>query len=229
MKIASVLLARTIAWQETSDLSPQGGIFGPDFITKIVQKYGFQKFPQAFTDLDVTKGVEFLGGRTGNHNIDKFVIYNTGLLVETQTNTADSKRILEEMLGWGKEQFGLAYEPGMLKRWGYVSNVSFYTDFPLLSAISDPWTSLVKSVSKAVSEIWNEDIQYVPMHIMAGHDPLKRKYGIAPFSIAHRAEIPFSENKYFSDAPLPTDLHISLLQEFEAAIIRHSTVTPRKP
>jgi hypothetical protein len=45
---------------------------------------------------------------------------------------------------------------------------------------------------------------------------LERKYGIASFSITRRAEARFSENKYFSEAPLPTDLHLKLLEQFEA-------------
>jgi hypothetical protein len=49
---------------------------------------------------------------------------------------------------------------------------------------------------------------------------MARKYGIAPFSITRRAESRFSENKYFSEAPLPTDIHISLLEEFEAEVQR---------
>jgi hypothetical protein len=47
-----------------------------------------------------------------------------------------------------------------------------------------------------------------------------RKYQIAPFSIARRAEARFSEDKYYSEAPLPTDMHISLLEEFEESIKR---------
>jgi hypothetical protein len=47
---------------------------------------------------------------------------------------------------------------------------------------------------------------------------MARSHGIAPFVITHRAESRYSENKYFSEAPLPTDMHIEFLEEFEAGV-----------
>ena len=52
-----------------------------------------------------------------------------------------------------------------------------------------------------------------------GHDPLIIKWGRSPFSIQRRLDVPFSENKYFSEAPLPTDVHIELLRNFEADVM----------
>jgi hypothetical protein len=54
--------------------------------------------------------------------------------------------------------------------------------------------------------------------IMVDYDQLERKHALGRFSIQRRDNTPFSENKYFSDAPLPTDVHIRLLEEFETAI-----------
>lgn len=121
------------------------------------------------------------------------------------------------MLAWGKEKFGLHYSPEMVKHFAYVSDLTFYSDAPLLRA-NRAVEGLCQKTSAALSHIWGEPVPYEPLNISVGHDPTSRKYGIAPFAISRRAETPFSENKYFSEAPLPTKLHIQILEEFEAAV-----------
>jgi hypothetical protein len=217
LQLSAVILARTLGYVETLDLSPRGRVFFADIAQAIVQRYKFQKFPKTFEDLDESKGIEFLEGKSGNKVIQKFAIWNTLLVVETRSNTSESKQILEEMLAWGAEEFGLTYHAGLIKRFAYVSDLSFYSDVPLLS-VCPALTNLASKTSKALSEIWQEPIQYEPINLVVGHDPLARKYGIAPFSVTRRAEARFSDNKYFSEAPLPTDTHLSMLEEFEIEI-----------
>jgi len=220
VQLSAVLLARVLGYVEIFDLSPRGHIFFPEIVQEIAQRYDFQKFPKTLEELDESKGVEFHEGRIGNKVILKFVIWNTLLVVETRSNTDDSKQILEEILKWGAQTFGLNYKPGMIKHFAYVSNLTFYSDVPLLGAACSPLVELATKTSEALSEIWQEPVQYQPANLAVGHDPMARKYGIAPFSITHRAETKFSENKYFSEAPLPTDTHIAFLEEFEAGIKR---------
>jgi hypothetical protein len=215
MKLSSIILARVLGYVETFDLSPEGKVFWPDIVPEIVQRYSFQKFPKTLEEFDESKGVEFQGGKIAGRVIQRLAIFNTLLVVETRSNTADSKRILEDALVWGAEKFGLNYSPGMINRFAYVSNLSFYSDVPILGA-NPALVNLAARTSEALSEIWQEPIQYAAMNIAIGHDPLERKYGIASFSITRRAEARFSENKYFSEAPLPTDLHLKLLEQFEA-------------
>ena len=57
---------------------------------------------------------------------------------------------------------------------------------------------------------------------MFGYDPLTVKAGPSPFTIERRADTLFSESKYFSSAPLPTDEHISMLEAFEADVRSYS-------
>ncbi len=214
MKLSAIILARAIGYIETFDLSPRGRVFLPEIVPEIVKEFTFQKFPKDTDDLDESKCIEFLEGKFGDIVIQKFVIWNTLLIVETRSNTEDSKRILQEMLAWGADKFGLNYDPGMLKQFAYVSDLTFYSDIPLLS-VSPALTNLAAKTSNAISEIWRESIQYEPINFVVGHDPMARKYTIAPFSITRRAEARFSENKYFSEAPLPTDVHLKFLEEFE--------------
>lgn len=222
MKLSAVILARVLGYIEIVDLSPRGKVFLPELVPEIVQRFNFQKFPKTFEEFDESKGIEFHEGKIGNKVIQKFVIWNTLLVVETRSSTADSKQILEDMLVWGAEKFGLNYRPGMIKRFAYVSDITFYSDVPLLS-VSSTLTKLAMKASDAVTEIWQEPVHYEPVNLIVGHDPMARKYAIAPFSIARRAEARFSENKYFSEAPLPTDVHLKLLEEYEKDIISAAT------
>jgi len=219
VKLSAVVLARVLGYIEAIDLNPRGTIFYPEFTQEFVERYKFQKFPQKLEEFDESKGVEFHQGKIGNLVIQKFVIWNSILVVETRSNTADSKQILEEALLWGAGKFGLNYKPGMIKRFAYVSDLTFHSDVTLFNT-NPAVTQLAAETSKAVSEIWQEPIKYEPMGVAVGHDPLSRKYGIASFSISYRGESKFSENKYFSEAPLPTDRHIALLEVFEAGMKR---------
>jgi hypothetical protein len=221
LQLSAVILARVLGFIETFDLSPRGQAYFPEIVAKLVERYNFQKFPQKIEDFDESKGVEFHEGRIGNRPIQKFVIWTSLLVLETRSSTADSKQILEEMLSWGAVNAGLNYKPGMIKRFGYVSDLTFYSDVPILS-VNPALTKLAVKTSIALSEIWQEPVHYEPANLAVAHDPMARKYGIAPFSISRRAESRFSENKYFSEAPLPTDEHISLLEEFEAEIKRQA-------
>jgi len=151
------------------------------------------------------------------------VIWNTLLVLETRSSTTDSKEILEEILHWGTKKFGITYREGMIKHYGYVSDLTFYSDVPLLS-LNPAVAKLATKASQKLTDVWREPIEYEGLTFALGHDPTARKYAIAPFSIARRAEAKFSENKYYSEAPLPTDIHISLLQEFEADLRRAQSV-----
>jgi hypothetical protein len=220
LKLSAIILARTLGYIETFDLSPRGKVFFPAVVEGIVERYNFQKFPTKPEDFDESKGVVFEEGKIGDRIIQKFTIFTHILVVETRSNTSDSKQILEEMLVWGASHFGLAYVPGSIKRFAYVSDVTFYSDVPLLGAACQPLADLASKTSAALAEIWQEPVEYYPANLAVGHDPMARRYGIAPFTITHRSEARYFENKYFSEAPLPTDTHLSLLKEFEAGIKR---------
>lgn len=214
MKLSAIILGRVLAYVESVDLNPRGKANYPDLVKALVDRYSFKKFPQSVEELDESKGVEFHYGVAGSSSIEKFVVWDSLLVIETRAGTDASKAILLEMLEWGAEKFGLNYHSGMIKHFAYISDVSFYSDVPLLR-LNDPVTNLATKVSQELAGIWQEPIQYEPVNVQVGHDPTSRKYGIAPFSISRRAEAKFSENKYFSEAPLPTETHLALLEQYE--------------
>jgi hypothetical protein len=220
VQLASVILARTLAYVESSDLNPHGKVFYPDLVQALVERYKFQKFPKAPEEFDEGKGVVFSDGKFGSKVIQKFTIFNTLLVLETRSNTSDSEELIHEILTWGVKKFGLTYTPAMIKHYGYISDLTFYSDVPLLGAACQPLIDLAAKTGAALTDIHKVPFTYQPANLAVGHDPSTRKNGIAPFTITRRVESPWGDNKYFSEAPLPTDMHIAFLEEFEAGILR---------
>ncbi|MGI0080085.1 MAG: hypothetical protein ACRECH_10720, partial [Nitrososphaerales archaeon] len=224
MKRSSVVLARCIAFVETYDLSPDGRVFFPDVVRELVARYEFQKFPKDYSEFDESKGIEFAEGRRGKDVIWRLAIFNTGILIDTRLNTTLSREIVEEALLWAKEKFGLNYEPGMIKRCAYVSQVTFYSD-GALDMLNPVLKRISNRVTEAVSELQQTRIEYQTTTFGIHHDPLNRKNGVAGFIVAPRAETPLSEHKYFSEAPVPTDLHWDLLEELETTLLGSPALT----
>jgi hypothetical protein len=202
-----------------SDLNPRGKVFFPQVLEALVERCHFQKFPKEYSELDERKGVDFLEGKWGDITINKLTLYQDGILVDTCSSTADSERILHEALLWAASQFGVTYRPEMIKRNAYLSDLTFYSETPFLTILNPALSALADRVGRALGEIRNDDFTYEPSGFTAHYDQSLKQIPIAPFTVQRRLQTPFCENKYFSEAPLPTDLHWKLLEEFEAAIL----------
>ena len=222
MKINAILVARVLGFIETADLNRSGKVWYPTVVNGLVNAFGFQKWPQKLEDMDETKGINFEAGIWDGTPIEKFTIFNTGFLIETLVSTMESERILEEALLWGAKEFGLSYAHGDIKRKRYVSDLVVTTEVPLLDAYA-PVRNATAAVSEHVSRIVGKSLPYygVRMDLDIERNPLA--IPIAPFSIQRRADTPISENRYFCEAPLPTDVHIALLEQFEKDVAKSLT------
>lgn len=217
MEIAAIVLARTLYFVESVELNPKGRVFFPELVAALVERCGFQKFPQTIQEFDETKGVEFSDGRWGDTVVETMKLYNTGLQVDTRVSTAESERILTEALEWASDEFGVIYSPKMLSRKAYVSDLIFRTDVPILRGYSAV-TNLCERSFAAFSEITHDKYPWQPTILTLQSETIPRKPLNAAFTIQRRVEAAFSENKYFSEAPLPTETHIRLLEQFEADV-----------
>ena len=221
MQLSAVALARFIAFIEIGELDPRGRIAFPDLSQSLTAEFGFQKYPQKYEEFDLQKGIEFARGKWKKGGVEKLTIFGGGLAVETRSSTDDSEDFLNEFLSWGAAKFGIQYRRDMIKHVGYVSQVVFYTEVPVLALLSSPVAKLSERVSGSVEEVLREKIHYEPTGLWIGIDQLTRKLSPAAFSIQRRVDVPFSENKYFSEAPLPTEVHLTLLREFEADVLSY--------
>lgn len=196
-------------------MNPRGRLFFPALVPLLVKRFGFLKFPQSIADFDETKGVEFAEGYMTDVTIDKIVVWRDGIQIDTRSSTTVSQELLEQTLIWLGQEADITYERGMIKRWAYLSQILFYSDANF-DNLHPSLNKLCANVTKEVSSIRGSNFDFHFTGVSVGFDRWNRPAPVASFLLQRRAESPFSENKYFSEAPLPTDTHIRCLEQFES-------------
>jgi hypothetical protein len=228
VELSAVLLARVLGAIEWAELSPRGAVFYPELVKGFVERCKFQKYPKALEDFDLEKGVDFVAGKWDGLAIEKITLYNNAILVDTRSSTDDSERVMEEILLWAASQFGLRYQAKQIQRKRFVSDLAVHTEVPILirhipyldlGGPNTPLQNLCQRITHAVSQILGQTVSFEPSRLDLDFDRYEKQIPVAPFSIQRRAASPFTDNKYFSEAPLPTDLHYRLLQAFEADLL----------
>jgi hypothetical protein len=112
----------------------------------------------------------------------------------------------------------------MIKHKQYVSDLTFYSNIKLLAAHKG-LLNLQKGISEAATKTFKQPLAYDITRLDFDFDKIQKPLITAPFSIQRRGGVPFSDNKYFSEAALPTDVHIRLLEQFEADLAGSSETT----
>jgi hypothetical protein len=218
MQLKAVLTARVLGFVELATLNPQGRIFFPSIVSGIVGRFNFQKYPTAPEQFDESKGIEFHDGQWDGINVSNLTIYNNGFLIDTQASTAVSEQVLMTSLEWAKEAFGITFSPEMIYRRRYLSDLLVSTDVPILDGFK-PINNLRQNLSNAMDAILAERLQYAGIRLDVDFERFQRQAAIAPLTIQRRLDHAFSDNHYFSEAPLPTEAHFDLLEQYEKDII----------
>jgi hypothetical protein len=211
-------MARFLGFLEVAALNPQGKVFLPHVASALVERFGFQKYPTTPEQFDESKGVEFNDGQWDGVNVSKLVLYNNGILVDTQSDTEDSERIFMEAMGWAKKKFGITFAPEMIYRRRYLNDLVFSTAVPMVDGFQ-PINNLKTSLSEMMEAILDERLNYAGIRLDVDFERFQRPAPIAPLTIQRRSDYAFSDNTYFSEAPLPTALHVVLLEQYEKDII----------
>jgi hypothetical protein len=220
MKLSAVLLARVVGLVEVADLNPRGKVRYPALTDMLIKHFDFKKFPQKPEEFDETKGIEFVEGLSPSGlGIDKLTVWHNGIGLDVRSSTTDAKKIIEESLSWLKQEAGLSYAPGMIKRWAYLSQLTVYSDANF-ERLNTAVSALSKRLTLLVSELQGSEFDYRPAGINLSFDRTAKPLPVADFTFQRRIDAPFSDNKYYSQAPLPTDAHISLLENFEADVLK---------
>jgi hypothetical protein len=207
-------LARVAAFIELLSLDPKGQTNAPEGMAGFAKRYGFHKAPQNIAEIDFQKGVTFLAGRFNDIAIDQVQLFNNGIAVDTRSSTDNCLLVLDHILETARKSSGATIVP---TKQHFVSHVIFRSELKL-SLLHPMLQPIADDLARASSSTLNHPINFEPTGIILGADATQLKIVPSLFSLERRNDAAFSENTYFSAAPLPTAEHFKLIEKLEKAL-----------
>lgn len=219
MELLSTVKARAIWLLDINDLNPRGKDLG-DLIDWIKDAYSFAKAPSSITDFE--KDTNALAFLNGNFQLrDEFFInvdlriYNDGLIADTRSSTKDSDVFLADLLTSAAKEFNLVYKPDMVHTKLYLSELNVRCGHAL-NKLNSQLQAFAEKLSKVAKVPTPPRFELSALGFWDGEMLLKGNANT--FRFERKVNMPPSENRYYSSAPVHTDEHLDLLNDLESIL-----------
>lgn len=219
MELSNVALARAIAFIETGRFNPRGEVPRDRFVAAVRERFSFMEWPSKLEDFDRSKGTTFKAGYFDGRAIEELTIYSDGVKIDTRSSTEDGQQILTDTLEWLKKEVGITYSPGMIPRWGLLSQLVVRSDIDL-NSIHPAFSQLALSLSELVTDRVAEPFNYRVSGMTVDYPKLTGERNIASFTIERRIGTPDSEHLFYTQSPTHTAHHLLLLKNLEKSLLR---------
>lgn len=217
MKLLSVSLARSLWFGHMGDFNPKG-ITLSSMVSYLAELYKFKKVPPSNADLSNMESVSFENGEfVLNENeapiYVAFSLYQGGLTGDTRLSTKASDTFLMDLFMRLSTVFNVPPYDAIIRRKRYFSELYVSIEKPF--SIINP---KLKKVATFLTE--NTEAGEITFELggMSFWPEQTAKWIPSPFSIERAAGVPFSENRYFSRAPIETAKHLELLSKLESIL-----------
>lgn len=211
-----VLLAKSIWIINMRGVNPKGRNLSRVIVPKLKEWYGFEE-P---TEFDDQKGVKFTGGEVALSDNSQdtigvnLTIYNDGTVVETTTSTDDADLFTEQVAERLANEGYIQYGPDLIRRKQYSSEIEAQPKSNLL--MLPKLEAFCQALANAIYPS-QTGMCVNPVSLLFDADPTSQGKQI-PFKFERRLGVPFSENLYYSHAPLRTQQHIEMLNLLESSL-----------
>lgn len=217
MKLLSVSLARSLWFGHMDDFNPKG-IALSSMISYLADLYKFKKVPPSNANPSSIEGTSFEDGEfVLNENEAPIYValslYSGGLTADTRLSTKASDTFLMDLFMRLSKLFNVPSHEAIIRRKRYFSQLYVSIDKPF--SIINP---KLKQVARFLTE--NTEAGEIPFELggISLWPEQTAKWIPSPFSIERATGVPFSENRYFSRAPIETEKHLELLSKLESIL-----------
>lgn len=188
------------------EVKPLVGYYIPVLVRAVAERYKFSKAPTP--DEVRTTGAKFFDGRyvdgTREINISQLGVFNDAMAATT-TDTSDSEIVVRDLFTWLQQTFKFRPPVTTPNRFYQSDLIVEFDNNP-----EDSFRSFAPFV-EFLQGLTGKNHQF--NRLSFGVDPLS---ALAPeFIVERRAGMPWTSNRYFSKAHIPTDAHIEALEKLD--------------
>ena len=191
-----------------------GQVFLPELFTKFMNRYDFQNQSE-YSPSTTDQKLEFFLGKFEETAVESLAVFNDGLVLRSRSNTNFLDRFARDVFQFLKEDWGLSFVTTSTINMMYQSVIIVETDKDILAPLAST-NFLSNQLQMRLSQTVGLDRPFHPFGMTISTEDASLA-GLKPsaFRIERRAGIEFNLNQYFCVAPLRTDDHIALLEEWE--------------
>jgi hypothetical protein len=224
MQLLNVGVAKSVWLFDINDLNPTGRMIYPEFLNWLGEKYSFQSYPKSVPEMqkaaegedNKNKGIAFKTGTFKSANVN-LSIHTDGVVVETWTSTEISDEFIEDALQAAVSEFKLYFSPEIVRKKVYYSELNVRLDIPLANI-----NTKITGYSRFLTGLFER--HNLPPFEMIGisfaPDANASSYKPPGFVIERKSGAPFSENRFWSKSPFPTQAHLAALAAFEEQVLK---------
>jgi hypothetical protein len=147
--------------------------------------------------------------------LNAMTIYSDGIVIDTSSSTDDGDRFGQDLLESAAREFSLSYDSETVRRKLYLSELIVRSDISM-DALNAVLTRFASELSDAIDDDPRPRFRVAGLSFSTDpHNPAAHKILV----LERQAGKSFDERRYYSQAPLQTDVHFGLLEDLEKAIL----------
>ena len=213
MRLIQELQTRALRFINPTDARKS---FAPDVVAAIRDRYRFWEYPTKPSEFNLDDaGGAFSVGLFDGNTIEALRLFRTCAIAEGTCNTSMLDRFLDDLFAMAQTDLGLDLECSSPVSRAYLSAVEIELA-PSLAQSLNVAARVGETLHRHVAALGFSTSAFELSGFALQADPLKSTpLRPSKFLFERRADRPFESNIFYSEAPLPTDQHLEVLQEME--------------
>ena len=183
----------------------------------VIDRYKFQVRPT--TEELVSDKVTFGHGEFGGVSIGALEVYSDGIIVRNRSTTDIIDAFIEDLLSFLQAETDFAYIESHNIDKTYMSEL-FVEVSPKVLKVLEVFRNPINEISVELSKSGNRSYPMMQPagFVFSGADTAEDANKFLPFRLERRFGTDFDKNIFISSAPVPTSVHLSVLENIERSI-----------